>query len=42
MLGSFTLLAFAGRFHHGSVGVGYTISTVATNQMQAMQMTFSS
>ena len=41
MLGSFGLLAFAATiFITALLGVGYTISTVATNQMQAMQMTF--
>jgi ABC-2 type transport system permease protein len=41
MLGSFGLLAIAATiFITALLGVGYTISTVATNQMQAMQMTF--
>jgi ABC-2 type transport system permease protein len=41
MIGSFGLLVFAGTvFITALLGVGYTISTIATNQMQAMQMTF--
>jgi ABC-2 type transport system permease protein len=41
MIGSFGLLVFAGMvFITALLGVGYTISTIATNQMQAMQMTF--
>jgi len=41
MLGSFTLLALGGTiFITALLAVGYTISTIATNQMQAMQMTF--
>ena len=41
MIGSFPLLVFAGTvFITALLGVGYTISTIATNQMQAMQMTF--
>jgi ABC-2 type transport system permease protein len=41
MLGSFGLLAAAATlFITALLAVGYTISTVARNQMQAMQMTF--
>lgn len=41
MIGSFALLAIAATvFITALLGVGYTISTIASNQMQAMQMTF--
>jgi ABC-2 type transport system permease protein len=41
MLGSFALLAVAAAIYITALlGVGYTISTIAQNQMQAMQMTF--
>ncbi len=41
MIGSYGLLVFAGTvFITALLAVGYTISTIATNQMQAMQMTF--
>ena len=41
MIGSFTLLAETGTIYITALlAVGYTISTVARNQMQAMQMTF--
>ena len=41
MLGSFGLLAVgAANFITALLAVGYTISTIAQNQMQAMQMTF--
>jgi ABC-2 type transport system permease protein len=41
MIGSLGLLAVCGLvFITALLGVGYTISTLATNQMQAMQMTF--
>ncbi len=41
MIGSLALLAACGLvFITALLGVGYTISTIASNQMQAMQMTF--
>jgi ABC-2 type transport system permease protein len=41
MIGSFALLAIAAAIYITALlGVGYTISTIAQNQMQAMQMTF--
>jgi len=41
MIGSFWLLAGAGTVYITALlAVGYTISTIARNQMQAMQMTF--
>ena len=41
MLGSFTLLmAMIGLFLLANLAVGFTFSTLATNQLQAMQMTF--
>jgi ABC-2 type transport system permease protein len=41
MIGSLGLLAVCGLvFITALLGVGYTISTIASNQMQAMQMTF--
>lgn len=41
MIGSFWLLAAAGTIYITALlAVGYTISTIARNQMQAMQMTF--
>jgi ABC-2 type transport system permease protein len=41
MLGSFLVLSVAGTVYITALlGVGYTISTISTNQMQAMQMTF--
>ncbi len=41
MIGSFGLLAITSTLYiMALLGVGYTISTIATNQMQAMQMTF--
>lgn len=40
MLGSLSVLAVEGMIYITALlGVGYTISTIATNQMQAMQMT---
>ena len=41
VVGSFTLLmAVIGLFMLANLGVGFTFSTLATNQLQAMQMTF--
>jgi len=41
MIGSLALLAVAGSFYIAALlAVGYTFSTMAQNQMQAMQMTF--
>ena len=41
MIGSFALLAVTAAIYITALlGVGYTISTIAQNQMQAMQMTF--
>ncbi|GAA0553411.1 ABC-2 type transport system permease protein [Rhizomicrobium palustre] len=41
MLGDLTVLAVEGTIYITALlAVGYTISTIATNQMQAMQMTF--
>ncbi|OHC79112.1 MAG: mannose-1-phosphate guanyltransferase [Rhodoferax sp. RIFCSPLOWO2_12_FULL_60_11] len=41
ILGSLTLLMFViGLFMLANLGVGFTFSTLATNQLQAMQMTF--
>jgi ABC-2 type transport system permease protein len=41
MLGSFTLLLLLiGVFMLANLGVGFTFSTLAQNQLQAMQMTF--
>jgi ABC-2 type transport system permease protein len=41
MVGSFTLLlAMIGVFIVANLGVGFTFSTIAKNQLQAMQMTF--
>jgi len=41
ILGSFTLLMLViGLFMLANLGVGFTFSTLATNQLQAMQMTF--
>ena len=41
MVGSFTLLmAMIGVFIVANLGVGFTFSTIARNQLQAMQMTF--
>jgi len=41
IVGSFTLLmAVIGLFMLANLGVGFTFSTLATNQLQAMQMTF--
>jgi ABC-2 type transport system permease protein len=41
MIGSFTLLmAMIGVFMLANLAVGFTFSTLATNQLQAMQMTF--
>ncbi len=41
ILGSFTLLMFViGLFMLANLGVGFTFSTLASNQLQAMQMTF--
>ena len=41
ILGSVTLLMFAiGLFMLANLGVGFTFSTLASNQLQAMQMTF--
>jgi ABC-2 type transport system permease protein len=41
VVGSFTLLmAVIGLFILANLGVGFTFSTLATNQLQAMQMTF--
>ncbi len=41
MVGSFGLLAFAAIFYIAALlAIGYTFSTIAQNQMQAMQMTF--
>jgi len=41
MLGSFTLLmAMIGVFMLANLAVGFTFSTLASNQLQAMQMTF--
>lgn len=41
MLGSFTLLlCMIGLFMLANLGVGFTFSTIARNQLQAMQMTF--
>ena len=41
MVGSFTLLmAMIGVFIVANLGVGFTFSTVARNQLQAVQMTF--
>jgi ABC-2 type transport system permease protein len=41
MVGSFTLLmAMIGLFMLANLAVGFTFSTLASNQLQAMQMTF--
>ena len=41
IVGSLTLLMFViGLFMLANLGVGFTFSTLATNQLQAMQMTF--
>jgi ABC-2 type transport system permease protein len=41
VVGSFTLLmAVIGLFMLANLGVGFTFSTLASNQLQAMQMTF--